>query len=110
MAKDSHVNRRGNTKDRRARRLWLLSPEAGWGGDGQSAPCWEHGCRTRVDYVTMVVDRIVPGSRRTPEYPQGGTYERRNIRPQCQYHARLQGYQLGWGAHRNARPSRLVAV
>jgi hypothetical protein len=97
-AKDSHVNRRGNTKDRRARRLHLLSAEAGFGGNGVEVPCWE--CGQLVDYVTLVVDRIVPGSRRTKEYPNGGTYERRNIRPQCHACAAAQGYALGWGAHR----------
>jgi hypothetical protein len=90
-AKDSHVNRRGNTKDRRARRLWLLSPVAQFGGDGTHAPCWE--CGVLVDYATLVVDRIVPGCR-------GGGYDRQNIRPQCHTCAALQGYALGWGAHR----------
>jgi hypothetical protein len=67
-------NQRGNTRDRRARKLWLLSPEAGWGGDGLDVPCWE--CGVLCEYEDLVADRIIPCSR-------GGTYARSNIRPQC---------------------------
>jgi 5-methylcytosine-specific restriction endonuclease McrA len=84
-AKDSHVNRRGNTKDRRARRMFLLSPESGFGGNGVYVRCWE--CGMLVDYLTMVVDRIIPGCR-------GGGYQRWNIRPQCHRCADKQSHRL----------------
>lgn len=32
---------------------------------------------------TLTVDRIVPGCVKTADYPRGGTYVRRNIRPAC---------------------------
>jgi 5-methylcytosine-specific restriction endonuclease McrA len=84
-AKDSHVNRRGNTRDRRARRLFLLNPESGFRGDGVHVPCWE--CGRLVDYLTMIVDRIIPGCR-------GGGYQRWNIRPQCRRCADRQSHAL----------------
>lgn len=68
-------NERGSSYDRRARRAWLLSPAAGFGGDGDKVPCWE--CGAMVNNRTMIVDRIVPGE-------QGGRYTRANIRPHCQ--------------------------
>jgi hypothetical protein len=90
---DGHVNARGNTKDRAARRHWLLSPQAGWHGDGTEAPCWE--CGEMVDWHTMVIDRIVPGK-------DGGRYVHGNIRPQCFSCSYHQGYILGMGAARLA--------
>jgi hypothetical protein len=83
--KDNHVNARGNTRDRRARRMFLLNPESGFGGDSVHVPCWE--CRHLVDYTSMVVDRILPGCR-------GGTYQRTNIRPQCHGCANAQSHTL----------------
>lgn len=68
-------NERGSSYDRRARRAWLVSPEAGFGGDGTKVPCWE--CGAMVSVKTMHVDRIIPGE-------QGGRYRRDNIRPHCQ--------------------------
>jgi hypothetical protein len=86
-------DKRGFAKDRRARRRWLLSPEAGHGGDGVTVPCWQ--CKTPVDYESMEVDRIIPGwectvcgesvgnhKRKRHEF-KGGTYRRNNIRPSC---------------------------
>ena len=74
-------DRRGNTKDRRARKLFLLNKH----GDGVTAPC--HECGTEVDYDTMVVDRIEPG----------GTYGRTNIRIHCYTCSHKQGYAMGIG-------------
>jgi 5-methylcytosine-specific restriction endonuclease McrA len=91
--KDNHVNARGNTHDRRMRRLFLLSPESGFGGNNVYVPCWE--CGTLVDYASMVVDRIVPGCR-------GGGYQRWNIRPQCHTCADRQSHRLR-GEQRNRR-------
>ena len=85
MAKDSHVNARGNSTDRRRRKEWMLAHF----GNGRIAHCWE--CRTPVNYDTMVVDRIKPGK-------DGGRYVRGNIRPQCFPCSYDQGYRLGVGA------------
>lgn len=68
-------NERGSSYDRRARRAWLLSPAAGFGGNGEKVPCWE--CGAMVSDRTLICDRIVPG-----EF--GGRYTRGNIRPHCQ--------------------------
>ncbi|QHB37820.1 HNH endonuclease [Mycobacterium phage Imvubu] len=67
-------DKRGNSYDRRARRAWLVSERAGFGGDGVKVPCWECGKLLTEDEV--VSDRIVPGYK-------GGRYVRSNIRPQC---------------------------
>jgi hypothetical protein len=40
----SNSNERGSSYDRRARRAWLISPSAGFGGDGVKVPCWEESC------------------------------------------------------------------
>lgn len=72
-------DKRGSSKDRKARRVWLLSEKAGWGGNGEVVPCalgTEPDCSMLVDMVTMEVDRIVPGA-------EGGRYVRTNIRPTC---------------------------
>ena len=74
-------DKRGSSADRRRRREWLISAEAGafiddvwvnFGGDGESVPCWL-GCGRNVDLVTVEADRIVPG----------GSYRRGNIAPAC---------------------------
>lgn len=67
---------RGSSYDRARRKAWLLSPEAGWGGDGQTVPCWECGVLCGPDDVDLIADRIIPG-----EY--GGTYARPNLAPHC---------------------------
>jgi hypothetical protein len=71
----TNSNARGSTTDRRNRRLWLLSPESGFGGNGQRVKCAT--CPKVLTYETLTVDR----------YPimgcDGGTYKRNNIRPQC---------------------------
>jgi len=83
----SHANMRGNSRDRFARRQYLLDTF----GNGVTAPCWE--CCTNVGHTTMVVDRIVPGI-------DGGRYVRSNIRVHCHNCSNLQGYALGMGANR----------
>ena len=75
-------NERGSSYDRRARRAWLVTPAAGWGGDGEKVPCWE--CGLMVDTTTMIVDRIVSGE-------DGGRYVRANIRPHCSLCSGRQG-------------------
>ena len=66
----TNSNDRGNTAQRRARKLGLLDDF----GDGYTAPCTY--CRVELDYGTITVDRIVPGC-------EGGTYARSNIQPAC---------------------------
>lgn len=74
-------DKRGSSADRRRRRAWLLSPEAGilqdgefvaFGGDGESVPCWWK-CGREVTDSTVEADRIIPG----------GSYRRGNIVPAC---------------------------
>ncbi len=72
-------DKRGSSKDRKARRLWLLSDKAPFGGNGEVVPCAlgdQPDCAILVDMTTMEVDRIVPGA-------FGGRYTRDNIRPTC---------------------------
>lgn len=69
-----NTNERGSAADRRARKLWLVSAAAGWGGDGQDVPCWE--CGVLVELEDLIADRIVGGE-------DGGRYTRDNIAPHC---------------------------
>lgn len=66
---------RGGAPQRRARKLWLLSPAAGFGGDGATVPCrW---CNAPLTYQTVEADRHpIPGS-------AGGSYRRENVVPAC---------------------------
>lgn len=84
MTTTGHGNQRGNSADRRRRREWMLNHF----GNGRTANCWE--CGRKVNFHTMVVDRIKPGK-------HGGTYRRNNIRPQCSPCSNRQGYRLGVG-------------
>ena len=59
--------KRGNSKDRAARKLWML---ATW-GNGEKCPCVH--CDAMLDYDTVEADRIVPG----------GSYRRDNVQPAC---------------------------
>lgn len=77
----SNGNETGNSYDRAARRRWLLSPEAGFGGDGKTVPC-AFGCGTM-----LVDDKTQPNHITVDRYPipkrEGGRYVRGNIRPAC---------------------------
>lgn len=83
-------NRRGNTRDRAARRRWLVEtfradadvtfgangrPFSTLLGNGEPA-CRCYRCGMLLTESIVTVDRIVPGCR-------GGTYRRDNIRPSC---------------------------
>ncbi|MBB4689798.1 HNH endonuclease [Amycolatopsis jiangsuensis] len=61
---------RGGTRDRAARRAFLLAAF----GNGETAPCYR--CGAELTNETITVDRIVPGR-------DGGRYTRDNIRPAC---------------------------
>ena len=71
----NHADGRGNARDRRTRKRWLLSEAAGFGGDGQHVPCrW---CGRELDTFTVEADR----------WPlcghAGGSYRRGNLVPAC---------------------------
>lgn len=109
---------RGNTRNRRSRRAWLLETyradvdvfdESSWDrrtiqerdgtrtvplGSGVSA-CRCYRCGKLLTIETLTVDRIVPGCK-------GGTYARNNIRPSCSDCANKQGGELS-GALRKSR-------
>lgn len=87
-------NDRGSTKDRAARKRWLLKAF----GDGDVAACALRACPEclgTVTFETISVDRHpVPGC-------EGGRYTRKNIRPGCPPCNSFTGGQLG--AHRKAQ-------
>lgn len=80
-------NQRGSSYDRAARKSWLLSPAAGWGGDGETVPCWTCGVLCGPNDVELFADRIIPAV-------GGGTYRRDNIAPHCDLCSHRQGYFL----------------
>lgn len=99
---------RGNTEDRRRRRLWVLTTyradvdlPAWWDaadtvgdpahyavplGEGQAA-CRCFRCGRLLTLLTLTVDRINPGA-------FGGKYRRDNIRPSCSDCANKQGGEI----------------
>ncbi len=80
-------NDRGSAASRRARKAWLLSAAAGFGGDGLKVPCVL--CDTMLDAQTLTVDRHpITGC-------DGGTYKRDNIRPMCGWCNSSTGGTLG---------------
>ena len=80
-------NHRGSSYDRARRKAWLLSPEAGWGGDGETVPCWTCGVLCGPDDVELFADRIVP-------HINGGTYRRDNLAPHCDTCSHRQGQRI----------------
>jgi 5-methylcytosine-specific restriction endonuclease McrA len=70
----TNTNARGNTRDRAARKLWLLKSYASDLWPSSRCRCYRCGEALTMDEIT--VDRIIPGAR-------GGTYRRNNIRPAC---------------------------
>lgn len=64
-------DKRGNASDRRARKLWMLSEAAGFGGNGVCVPCVF--CETSLSYATVEADRK----------DCGGSYRRSNVQPAC---------------------------
>jgi hypothetical protein len=69
----SNTNMRGNTRDREARRAYLLRVYESSAGPGT---CRCYRCGLVLTFATVTVDRILPGV-------AGGTYRRNNIRPAC---------------------------
>lgn len=60
-------DKRGSNRDRRARKIWMLSHF----GNGGECPCTH--CGIALTYETVEADRIVPG----------GSYRRDNVQPSC---------------------------
>ncbi len=77
------LDRRGNSLDRKRRKLWMLSNEK-FGGDGTSVGCVH--CGERVYYDTVEADRIVPG----------GSYRRDNVQPSCRACNNQRGDDPAW--------------
>lgn len=69
----SNTNARGNSKDREARRRYLMRVYEANKGPGY---CRCYRCGKLLILRTVTVDRIIPGAR-------GGRYVRNNIRPAC---------------------------
>jgi hypothetical protein len=63
-------DKRGNSTDRKNRKIWMLSTPQ-FGGDGTKVACVH--CSALVDYDGVQADRIKPG----------GTYARTNVQPSC---------------------------
>lgn len=68
----SNSNTRGNTKQRAARRAWLLEVFAA----DVPGCCRCYRCGLLLTEGMLTVDRIKPGCK-------GGKYEKGNIRPSC---------------------------
>jgi hypothetical protein len=64
-------DKRGNAANRRARKVWFLSPVAGFGGNGETVPCVH--CQCELAFADIEADRIIPG----------GSYRRENVQPSC---------------------------
>lgn len=80
---------RGNNRDRRARKLWLLAtfdPELG-ADECRCHLVLSDRCLGALDYATVTADRIVPGS----------GYGRDALRPSCAPCQSLQGALVSQG-------------
>lgn len=69
----SNTNARGNSRDREARRRYLVRVYESNLGKGF---CRCYRCGLHLTMQTVTVDRITPGAK-------GGRYVRSNIRPAC---------------------------
>lgn len=69
----SNANARGNSRDREARRAYLVRTYQSNRGAGT---CRCYRCGKLLNASTVTVDRITPGCK-------GGRYVRNNIRPAC---------------------------
>ena len=76
-------DRRGNSRDRRARKVWLCSTPK-FGGNGEGVRCVHCGSWTPLEQVEA--DRISPG----------GSYRRENIQPSCGRDNRSRGNKADW--------------
>lgn len=98
----TNSNARGNTRDREARKNWLLKAFAAdqttshtvWTGNRfityhDEPACRCYRCGELLHFNTLTVDRIIPGCK-------GGTYRRNNIRPACAQCNSSTGGKLPW--------------
>jgi 5-methylcytosine-specific restriction endonuclease McrA len=67
---ESGDDKRGNYRDRYARKTWLLTTPK-FGGNGNVVPCVHCGAQCTRD--ELHADRIIPG----------GSYRRENVQPAC---------------------------
>jgi 5-methylcytosine-specific restriction endonuclease McrA len=81
MPRRSNGGDRGNSYDRRERKLWLIGAkssvkygQAPFGGDGCHVDCVH--CGKPLTIAELTADRILPGS-------MGGTYRWDNVQPSC---------------------------
>lgn len=72
----TNTNVRGNTEDRRRRKLYLLVTYAADVDLNGECACRCYRCGELLTFDTVTVDKIVPQC-------CGGTYVRTNIRPAC---------------------------
>lgn len=72
----SNSNDRGSSRDRAARKWWLLNNYTSDCDQRRVPSCRCYRCGEVLYYETLTVDRIVPGA-------LGGKYVRTNIRPAC---------------------------
>lgn len=80
----SNANCRGSSKDRKARKIWLLAEF----GDGETALCSFDGCTVLLTFDTITVDRFPLSG------IDGGRYVRGNIRPSCAFHNSQDGAHI----------------
>lgn len=73
-------DRRGNSRDRKARKVWLISTF----GNGVTAPCAH--CERQLQLEEIEADRINPG----------GSYRRDNIQVSCGPDNRSRSNRPGW--------------
>lgn len=82
--RSSRVNdKRGNSTDRKNRKLWMLKVEK-FGGDGVKVACVH--CKALVGYGEVEADRIIPG----------GTYARINVQPSCSGCNKARSNNVDW--------------
>lgn len=74
------TDQRGNSKDRKARKQWLLATF----GNGTECDCVH--CGITLNYDTVEADRKIPG----------GPYIRSNIQPSCRHCNASRGNRLNW--------------
>lgn len=98
-ARQGNGGNRPNSFQRRANKRHMLSPSAGFGGNGVTVPCVY--CQMALPFSLIEADRIIPGA-------QGGDYRRSNLVPACRVCNSRRGDKSLWSfAPKLAR--RLVA-
>lgn len=82
MSRDGYIDKRGNARDRAARRAWMIATfDTDLPGQARCRLRLAPECLSIVDVDTLSVDRIV----------FGGSYARSNIQPACLPCQSLQG-------------------